>query len=116
MYYLSTGFFIGYSPTGNKKKSLVARAGAALHTLLYQDYKSTPLSDSPTKYNSTFATLQLELGTRFIMSNNKPLELTFAIEADVTGYEAAVITTNNPIPNPATLFTAGMRVHYFIFN
>ncbi len=116
LYYLSTGFFLGYSPNGNRKRSLVAKAGVALHTLLYQSYKSTPVLESPSKFNSTFASLQFELGTRFIMSNNKPLELTFAIEADVTGYEAAVITKNTPLPNPSTLFTAGMRVHYFLFN
>lgn len=116
LYYLSTGVFIGYSPKGHLKKSLVARAGASLHTMLYQDYNSRPTSESPSKFNGTFASLQVELGTRFILRNNKPLELTFGIEADVTGYEAAVFTPNNPIPKPASLFTAGMRVHYFLFN
>jgi hypothetical protein len=116
LYYLSTGIYVGFAPKGYFKKSLIARAGAALHTLLYQDYNSRPSSESPSKFNATFATLQVELGTRFILSNNKPLELTFAIEADVTGYEAAVLTLNNPFPKPANLFTAGMRVHYFLFN
>lgn len=115
LYYLSAEAFVGYAPKGNAKKSLIAKVGLGLHTLLHQQYTSTRSLESSTKFNTTFATVQLELGTRFIMPNKKPLELTFAVEADISGFEAPTISASRPNPNPANLFTAGMRVHYFLF-
>ncbi len=116
LYYLSAEAFLGYAPKGYAKKSLIAKVGLGLHTLLHEAYNSTERLESPSKFNSTFATVQVELGTRFIMANKKPLELTFAVEADISGFEAPTVSASRPNPNPANLFTAGMRVHYFLFN
>ncbi len=114
--YISTSLMMAYANKGWKKNSLLLKSGFAFHFLANENYSSEPNSVSRANFSSFYASFLVEIGSRFILKNNKPLDLTFVVDADLTGFEGGNANQERPNPNPANIFTAGMRVHYFLFN
>lgn len=114
--YISTSLMMAYANNGWNKNTLLLKSGIAFHFLANEDYSSAPFSKSRSKFSNFYASFLVEIGSRFILKNEKPLDLTFVVDADFTGFEGGNINEARPNPKPANIFTAGMRIHYFLFN
>ena len=114
--YITPNVMIAYFFRNHRKTSPYLKIGSASHYLFNQKYSSAPYVASPSDFNSNFVSLMCEFGSQIVLQNKQVVELAFLIDLDINGFEGNRNTKSRLYPNTSTLFSAGLRVHYFPFN